>query len=530
MLVRGILVEVMDLGAVRSISEVLALAASTLPEQVALKTADRTHTFRSLDTTANRVGHALIDAGVSAQQQVGFLGCNSAASVELMFGAFRANAIWTPLNWRLPRDVLQRIVGKTNIRILFADEALAGGSGVLINRAGETVRTILVGGPRAEYPSWCEAHSAHSPAVVLGGEDIAAQIYTSGTSGVPKGVMLSHGALLASRRIERQVGEPWSDWRPGEVNLVCMPNFHVSGTLSVIAGVVNLGRTILLPQFEVEAVLDVLRRDPPMRLLLVPSAIKLLLDDPRSRDIDFSRVKYVMYGGSPMPMPLMREILGRMNCEFVQFYGMTETSGRATYLPPADHGSGGSRKLASAGRPFPGVSLAIRNEQGESLPVGEIGEICIKSPSVMSGYWADPEASASALQDGWYRTGDVGHLDADGYLFVVDRLNDKIVTGGENVYPSEVESALRSHPLVMDAAVCALPDPRWIEAIYAAVISKPGTTAAATEAELRAWVSERIGSYKAPKRVVFVDRFPRGATGKVLRKDLAEQVKGLLPS
>ncbi|MFA5938934.1 MAG: AMP-binding protein [Sinimarinibacterium sp.] len=517
--------DVIKLDAVCSISEVLADAARRAPQQVALRASDGERNYAALNEAASRIAAALKASGVETQQRVGFLGANSATSVELMFGALRAAAVWTPLNWRLSRDVLQQVVAETDMVLLFVDPAFTEVAAALTNCHGKRLRTICVSGD-GEFHAWCALGQAGEFALKSDPDNIAVQIYTSGTSGVPKGVMLSHGALLASRRMERQVGEPWSNWKPGEVNMVCMPNFHVSGALSVIAGVVNLGCTILLPQFEVKTVLNVLRTTPPMRLLLVPSAIKLMLDDPRSADVDFSAVRYVMYGGSPMPEPLMREILERMKCEFVQFYGMTETSGRATYLPPASHCPGPGQRLASAGKPFPGVKLEIREEGGKKLLSGEIGEICVKSSSVMSGYWARPDATASALDDGWYRTGDVGYLDGDGFLFVVDRLNDKIVTGGENVYPSEVEGALRSHPAVADAAVCALPDPRWIEAIHAAVILKP--EASISEAELRAWVSERIGSYKSPKRTVFVPAFPRGATGKVLRKDLSAMIVRLL--
>lgn len=517
---------VINLDAVCSLSDVLECAARQMPQQLALQATDGERSFAALDHAASRIAGALRGVGIAPQQQVGYLGANSAAAVELMFGTLRARAIWTPLNWRLSAEMLRQVVAETDMAILFADAAYAELAGALTNRRGEPLRIVRIDASQDSLRAWSEQGAGVAAADPARGDDVAMQIYTSGTSGAPKGVMLSHAALLASRRMERAIGEPWSDWRCGEVNLVCMPNFHVSGALSVVAGIVNLGCTILLPQFEVTAVLDVLRRTPPMRLLLVPSAIKLLLDDPRSADVDFSAIRYVMYGGSPMPEPLMREILARMKCEFVQFYGMTETSGRATYLPPASHRPGPGQRLASAGRPFPGVQLAIRDDAGNDLPIGAVGEICIQSPSVMGGYWARPQATAEALHEGWYRTGDVGYLDRDGYLFVVDRLNDKIVTGGENVYPSEVECALRSHPAVADAAVCALPDPRWIEAIHAAVVLRPGVSAA--EAELRTWVAERIGAYKAPKRTVFVDSFPRGATGKVLRKDLAAQVEARL--
>lgn len=512
----------LTLDSVRSLAALLSQAAHSHGHLTALRTAEHSHTYASLAEAAGRIQSALHQSGLRPQQRVGYLGVNSARCVELMFGTLYANGIWTPLNWRLSKDVMKASIAETDMAILFADSTLAPPASELVNCFGKTVAIIAIDMGKMDFETWlAKADGIPPDPVAIDTGDIAVQIYTSGTSGLPKGVMLSHEALIASRAMERQVDQPWSSWQPGDINLVCMPNFHVSGALSVVAGLVNLGCTVLLPQFEVGAMLEVLRTTPPTRLLLVPSAIKLLLDDPRSADVDFSTIHYVMYGGSPMPEPLMQEILGRMKCEFVQFYGMTETSGRATYLPPECHRPGPGQRLSSAGKPFPGVQIEIHDEAGARLATRQIGEICVQSPSVMKGYWARPDATAGALLDGWYKTGDVGYLDEEGYLFVVDRLNDKIVSGGENVYPSEVEAALRSHVAVADAAVFARPDPRWIEAIHAAVILAPN--ASVTEADLRNWVADKVGSYKAPKRVWFVDTFPRGATGKVLRKDLARQ-------
>jgi long-chain acyl-CoA synthetase len=236
-------------------------------------------------------------------------------------------------------------------------------------------------------------------------------------------------------------------------------------------------------------------------------------------ETDFSSIETMLYGASPIPLDLLREAIEVFKCGFAQLYGMTETTGTATYLPPGDHDpTGQSQRMKSAGKPLPGVRVKVVGEHGESLPPHQVGEICLASPANMTGYWNLPEATGKTLVEGYVHTGDAGYLDEDGYVYVHDRVKDMIVSGAENVYPAEVESALFGHPAIADVAVIGVPDERWGEAVKAVVVLKPDTTAEADE--LIAFARARIAAYKCPKTVDFIDALPRNPSGKILKREL----------
>jgi acyl-CoA synthetase (AMP-forming)/AMP-acid ligase II len=257
------------------------------------------------------------------------------------------------------------------------------------------------------------------------------------------------------------------------------------------------------------------------RLFLVPAAIGIMLQHPAAAAADFSSIETLSYGASPIPLPLLQQAVDRMGCGFAQVYGMTETWGSIVALPPEDHRPGREHKLTAAGKALPGVELRILGEDGSVLPASEIGEVAIRSPNNTRGYWNKSEESAKALiGDGWLRTGDAGYLDEEGYLFLCDRIKDMIITGAENVYPAEVESAIYGHPAVADVAVIGVPDPKWGEAVKAVVVLHPGVEAAA--ADIIAHARERIAGFKCPKSVDFVEALPRNPSGKILRRALRE--------
>jgi fatty-acyl-CoA synthase len=251
---------------------------------------------------------------------------------------------------------------------------------------------------------------------------------------------------------------------------------------------------------------------------MVPAAMQFVVRQPRARQVDFSRLKYMLYGASPIPAALLKECIEVFGCGFVQMYGMTETTGTIVALPPEDHVEG-LQRMRSAGKALPGVELAILDANGNRLPVGEVGEIATRSGSNMVGYWNLPEATARTLDhEGWLRTGDAGYMDKDGYLYIQDRIKDMIISGGENIYPAEVENALFSHPAVADVAVIGVPDDKWGEAVKAVVVRK--TCAEVTPEALMVYARERIAGYKVPRSVDFVDALPRNPTGKILKREL----------
>jgi fatty-acyl-CoA synthase len=275
----------------------------------------------------------------------------------------------------------------------------------------------------------------------------------------------------------------------------------------------------ILPEFAPDDVFDAFERRGISRLFIVPAALQILLNHPRCASVDFSKLKYILYGAAPMPLELLRQCIAAFGAQFIQVYGMTETTGTITVLPPEDHDPAGNKRMRSAGKALPGVELKIVDPSGKTLPPNEVGELWTRSSNNMLGYWQLPDATAdSSVAGGWFKTGDAAYLDSDGYLFIHDRIKDMIITGGENVYPAEVESAIYGHPDVLEVAVIGIPDDQWGEAVKAVCAPKPDMTI--DPESIISWARERIAGFKVPKSVDIVPALPRNASGKILRKDL----------
>ena len=286
--------------------------------------------------------------------------------------------------------------------------------------------------------------------------------------------MLSHANLL--NLVDSGQGEKpdWNIWTDDDVSLVAMPVFHIGGSGWGVIGLYHGAKGVIAREFDPTKVLDFFEQSGITKLFMVPAAMQFVVRQPRARSVDFSRLKYMLYGASPIPAALLKECIEVFGCGFVQMYGMTETTGTIVALPPEDHVEGLER-MRSAGKALPGVELAILDADGNRLPPGEVGEIATRSSHNMAGYWNLPEATAKTLdEDGWLRTGDAGYMDEDGYLYIHDRIKDMIISGGENIYPAEVESAICDHPDVAEAAVIGVPDDKWGEAVKAIVVMKPG--------------------------------------------------------
>jgi long-chain acyl-CoA synthetase len=348
------------------------------------------------------------------------------------------------------------------------------------------------------------------------GDTLAAISYTGGTTGTPKGVMLSHSNLLANARHNLiATGHTAQDrW------LHVCPMFHVAGTANVLACTWVGAVQVILPRFDAAQVLQAVERSGITHTMLVPTMIAMLLDHPEAATADLSGLKHIQYAASPIAPELQRHLLDRLDCEVAQFYGMTEAAPTVTHCSPTDHRRGGGR-LNSMGAAVPGVQVQVRRASGEECEPDDIGEIWVRGPNVMLGYWQRPDATAAALVDGWYRTGDVARMDADGYLFMVDRLKDMIISGGENVYSVEVETALTEHQAVLEAAVFGIPDARWGEAVHAVVVLRED--AAVEPAELEAHCRDRIAGFKVPRSIVITpEPLPKSGAGKLLKHQLRD--------
>lgn len=381
---------------------------------------------------------------------------------------------------------------------------------------------MLCGGPNDEYARWRDAQPGHDTGRTAGWSDGLLQMYTSGTTGRPKGAVLSHRSVLGLREaMTPATRPPWYEWTETDVSLIAMPIAHVSGTNWALWSLQHGASGVIVREFDPHAVFDLMVEHRINKILMVPTALQIVVRHPRARSTDFSFLKYMCYGAAPMPIALLRECIEVFGCGFVQMYGMTETAGAIVALWPEDHETDNGARLASVGRPLPGVELRIVDSTGRPLPAGEIGEIATRSFANMTGYYNLPTATAETIEsDGWLRTGDAGYLDADGYLFLKDRIKDLIISGGENVYPAEVENAIYGHPDVAEVAVIGVPDAMWGESVKAIVVAKPGMNPEA--AGIIAWTRARIAAYKTPKSVEFVAALPRNASGKILRRELRE--------
>jgi long-chain acyl-CoA synthetase len=513
---------------IESLGDVPRYHARVRPQTVALIDGERATTYEQFDKRCSRVANGLLSLGLKPAARVAVLDQNSDRYFELLFGAAKVGMVLVSVNWRLAPPEIAYILNDCGAEVLFSGEAFLGQINLVLPELKKVRRVIAMNGAVGScegYEEWLASQSDSDPDFRGSPHDAVVQIYTSGTTGHPKGVQLSHFSLWAhdrNRALMTDRFDPhlvWNEWDASDVSLVTMPNFHISGTGWGIVGLYNGAKNIILSQFEPASVLDVIQREKVSKLVLVPAAIQQLLLHPKCRDTDFSAIKYLLYGASPIPLDLLREAVGVFKCGFVQLYGMTETAGAVTYLPAEDHDLTGNKRMRSAGRAITGVTIEIRDADGHTLAPHSEGEIWIHSHSRMNGYWNLPEASAATMtEEGWVRSGDAGYIDEDGYVYVQDRVKDMIVSGGENIYPAEVESAIYGHPAVAEVAVIAVPDEKWGEAVKAIVVLKPGATADAHS--ILDFTRSRIAGFKLPKTVDFVSALPRNGTGKVLKREL----------
>jgi acyl-CoA synthetase (AMP-forming)/AMP-acid ligase II len=491
--------------------------AARRPDHTALNDTAVALSYAEFEDRARQVARSLIADGVQAGDRVAYLGKNTLAFFEFFLGAVKIGAVIVPINWRLAVPELSEVIESAQPQKLLVEDEFAA----VAEAAAPHVPRLVCQGAADTYSAWRDRSLASDVEPVPDWNWPILQMYTSGTTGRAKGVVLTHRNLFALRAAQTTLPS-WYDWSTEDVGLIAMPVAHVSGTLWAVFTLQHGATGIVARDFVPSAILETMAAYRISRVVLVPQAMQLLLRDPRAQHTDFSRLRYINYAGAPMSVPLLEECIARFGCGFVQLYGMTETTGPIVVLAPEDHEPHNANRLRSVGRPLEGVELKIVDSAGEVLPTGAIGEVVTRSPANMDGYFGMPEATAQTLdRDGWLRTGDAGYLDADGYLFLKDRVKDMIISGGENIYPAEVENALIGHPSVAEVAVIGVPDERWGEAVRAVVVPSPG--ASQDDADLMAWAAGRIARYKLPKSIEWVEALPRNHTGKVLRRILRDQ-------
>ena len=497
-----------------SYAQILRQLAQDRPHAPALTFEGETWTFAQLHQRSSQTANALKAAGVGVGDRVALLTKNCAECFELMLACNKIGAILTGLNWRLAPAEIQTIVADAMPTVIITSE---GEAHLLTPAAQQQACVRLVVTLGEAYQQWRLSADDTDPGHAGAPDEVALLLYTSGTTGLPKGVMLTNRGMSFTQRL----GALWG-MGPDCINLVAMPMFHIGGCGYGTSAMMVGGHTVLMREVNTAKIIELIAQCRVTHTFLVPTVVQSLLDVPGVKQADLSSFKWLMYGAAPMGDVLLRRAMDMLRCEFIQAYGMTETSGSVVLLPPADHEPAGPRAklLQSVGRAVDWVHLRVVNPSTQQdVPTGEVGEIWIQSEMLMSGYWRKPAETAETIQaGGWLRTGDAAYLDEQGYIYLFDRYKDLIISGGENIYPAEVENVLHGHAAVKEVAVLGVPHDKWGETPRAVVVLRPGMTA--TPAELMAYTRERLAHYKCPSSVVFTEVLPRNASGKLLKREL----------
>jgi acyl-CoA synthetase (AMP-forming)/AMP-acid ligase II len=492
-----------------NLTTTLHRGAQRTPDRPATIFNGRVTSYRDTLDRVRRLAAGLVGVGVSAGDRVAILSLNSDYFIQYFYAAPWAGGVLVPLNARWSVEEAVIALRDCDAKVLLVDAAWAPHAAVLVYADDETCPSGLT--PFTELAS--------SPAmsdVARGGSDLAGIFYTGGTTGTAKGVMLSHDNLMVSA-----LGGLADEFltRGGRL-LHAAPMFHLADLAGLNTEALIGGTHVILPSFEPESVLNAISAHQVTDTILVPTMVQALVDHPSFHDYDLDTLRRVVYGASPMPSLLMARAQDALpEVGFLQGYGMTELAPIAAILAPDDHADKHHR--SSAGRAAPHCEIRIVDENDTECPMGTIGEVTVRGSNVMQGYWARPEETSVALRGGRMHTGDGGYMDEDGFIYIVDRIKDMIITGGENVYSAEVENVIASHPSVVMCAVIGVPDERWGERVHAVVVLREGRTL--DPATLRAYCKRHIAAYKVPHTLDIVDALPLSAAGKVLKRQLREQ-------
>ena len=529
----------MDLSLVKNYADVIDLGAAALGDRDMVVIGDDRVSWNEMQRRAGQVANALVADGVGSQDRVAFIDKNSVEFFEVVFGAAYVNGVTVAVNWRLAAPEMAYIINDSQAKVLILHEEFAEQLAAFEADLTHVTRIVVIGshGSHASYDAWRDprhadrgdrfawfarllrgrphAHDGSFQPVGSTDDDVAAQLYTSGTTGLPKGAQLTNGnfqALFAT-----------VDWDMDEDsrNLCVMPLFHIAGSGWALFGMANGAVTVMMREFDPVAGLQIVESEGCTHAIFVPAILQFFLMVP-SDGIDLSSMRYIAYGASPITEDVLVKSMEQFGCSFFQVYGMTETCGAGTTLPPEDHGEGADPGLLrSAGRPIRGMEMKIVDpDSGEPVPDGEVGEVWMRHDGIMKGYWNMPEETAKAMPgDGWLRSGDIAYM-VDGYLYIHDRVKDMIISGGENVYPAEIENALMSHDGIADVAVVGVPDEKWGEVGKALVVPVPDS--GVTAEDILAHARERLAGFKIPRSVDFVEAIPRNPSGKILKRELRE--------
>ena len=511
-------------------TDFLNIATAICPDKLAVIFEDKQYTFVQLNERVNRLASALAKLGVTKGDRVAILQVNCTQCVETYFAVAKLGAIYVPLNFRARENELTYMLNSSESNTL-----LSGGRyAKLVNSMRPNVaslRNLICIDDKVDGTLYYEdlMASASADEVVTEVEDTDTTIlmYTAGTTGFPKGVMLTHNSFTVYMMENVTPADPVSEER----NILTVPLYHIAGIQAMMASVYG-GRTLVMErQFEAKEWMELVERWQVNRAMMVPTMLKQLIDHPDFKQHDLSSLRVITYGAAPMPLPVIKKALELFpGVSFINAFGQTETASTITSLSPEDHVFEGTeeekekklKRLSSIGRPMSDIEMKVIDEDGRDLPEGEVGEIVARGPRVMAGYWKDEEKTSKTIdKDGWVHTGDMGYVDEAGYFFLSGRATDMIIRGGENISPEEIEGVLLSNSKIEDVAVIGVPHDVWGEEPKAIVILKSGEET--TAEEIIEYCRTRLASFKKPTSVVFVDSLPRNPMGKILKRELREK-------
>lgn len=506
-----------------SIGDVVRRTVARSPDRIAIVSGEARFTYVAFNERVNRLANVMKNGGVTKGTAIACLSRNRNELLETLVAANKIGAVYVPLNYRLAADELRYIIENSEAKVLVFDPTFIDTIRVVRSKVEGLKRVISMNGGPEEFDQFeflVNSGDASEPDVRVSREDLIWIAYTSGTTGFPKGVMSTNGQILAGcRDIPVEFGSAYGS------SVLCAPPLCGAGALTVPMQMLYCGGKMALIDFDPVGCLKMIEKERIEIWPGVPVMAKKMMEVPDFKNYDLSSLRHFLVAGGHLHIPLIKELRKSFPGKFQGDYALTEIGGgNGTILTDSDLNTDGPpetlHRITSAGRPRKGVDVRIVNEQGKDVEIGgEIGEILIKSPGVMKGYWKNPEATAKTLKDGYVCTGDMGWIDEEGYIFIVDRKNDTIRTGSSNVYPAEVEQVLQKHPAVDEVAVFATPDSQWGEAVTAVVVLKTGMEA--SPEDLMGFCQDKIAGYKKPKKIIYsIKPLPRNGLGKVLRKDL----------